>query len=234
MTRTIKTGLAAILMLAISCKKENNTIHSTPVSVNSSSDAIAGKYSSVIIGTQKWMARNLDVTHYRNGDRIPQVQDPIKWMKLTTGAWCWFNNDSATGAFYGRLYNWYAVNDQRGLAPKGWHVPDGAEWDALSTFLSSKVGGKLKDTGTIESGTGVWHAPNSGATNESRFTGLPGGYRSNIDGSFYSIGYAGYWWTSGEKDPANAWFQKLFYTSRKLDSNSASKDVALSVRCIRD
>jgi uncharacterized protein (TIGR02145 family) len=220
------------LLFAISCQKENSNLQSSPR--NEESDVVAAKYAAVNIGAQKWMARNLDVTRYKNGDRIPQVQDPAKWMKLTTGAWCWFNNDSATGALYGRLYNWYAVNDSRGLAPTGWHVPSAGEWDALSTFLSGKVGGKMKDTGTIESGTGLWRAPNFGATNESGFTGLPGGYRSNYDGSFYSIGYAGYWWTSGDKDAASAWFQKLIYTSRKLASNAANKNIAFSVRCIRD
>jgi hypothetical protein len=123
MKSTIKTGLAAILVLAISCKKENNTIQSSRINDKSSTPELIaetndpGKYASIKIGTQKWMSKNLTVSRYRNGDKIPQVKDAAKWDTLTTGAWCWINNDSATGAVYGKLYNWYAVNDPRGLAP---------------------------------------------------------------------------------------------------------------------
>src|SRR5215831_11122978 len=151
MKSAIKTGLAAILLLAISCKKE-----SAPVTGKSSAPTLAanmnetGKYTSIFIRGQRWMTTNLAVTHYRNGDPIPQVQNVAKWAALTTGAWCWYKNDSATGAAYGRLYNWYAVHDPRGLAPAGWHVPSDAEWDTLQAHLGNNAGGKLKDTGTIE------------------------------------------------------------------------------------
>src|SRR5262249_47959916 len=148
----------------------------------------------------------------RNGDKIPQVKGKAAWESLTTGAWCWYNNDSATGAVYGKLYNWYAVNDPRGLAPAGWHVPSDAEWDTLATHLGSNAGGKLKDTGTIEAGTGLWHAPNTGATNKTGFTGLPGGYRPNYGtGTFYYIGSYGYWWSSTEYDTDNAFYRNLFF-----------------------
>ena len=233
MKTTFKTGLACILLLlTFSCRKENGNLQSS-VSDNDASYIDAGKYAVVSIGNQKWMLKNLDVTHYRNGDRIPQVKDPTQWANLTTGAWCWYNNDSAFGAIYGRLYNWYAVNDPRGLAPTGWHISSNEEWDTLSLFLANRVGGQLKDTGTIEAGTGLWYAPNSGATNESGFTGLPGGYHGT-DGVFYAMGYSGYWWNSAEYGTLNAWYSTVHYTNRKLVNAYAAKGVGLSVRCIKN
>ncbi|NQW78846.1 MAG: fibrobacter succinogenes major paralogous domain-containing protein, partial [Chitinophagaceae bacterium] len=92
-------------------------------------------YSSILIGTQNWMDKNLNVSTYQNGDIIQYVSDPAAWAALTTGAWCYYNNDPANNAIYGKLYNWYAVNDLRGLAPKGWHIPTDAEWTTLSTTL---------------------------------------------------------------------------------------------------
>jgi uncharacterized protein (TIGR02145 family) len=149
--------------------------------------------SSVIIGTQTWMLRNLDVITYRNGDSIPQVTDPTQWSGLTTGAWCWYNNDSANGAVYGKLYNWYAVNDSRGLAPAGYHIPTASEWQTLTNALGglSLAGGDLKEAGTTH-----WSDPNTGATNNSGFTGLPGGNRGAFNGTFSNINNIGYWWTS--------------------------------------
>ena len=97
----------------------------------SSADALP----TIEIGTQKWMSKNLDVAFYRNGDVIPQVTDPTAWAALLTGAWCYYNNDSTQGNKYGKLYNWYAVNDPRSLAPQGWHVPSDAEWTILETTL---------------------------------------------------------------------------------------------------
>src|SRR5580765_7574137 len=147
MNTIIKTGLAAILLLAISCKKENNSIQSSQNADNTSTQnsiSDPGVQAAIKIGTQKWMSRNLDVTYYRNGDVIPHVTDPTKWQALTTGAWCWYNNDSANGAVYGKLYNWYAVNDPRGLVPAGWHIPSDAEWNTLSTYLGIYAGGKMK------------------------------------------------------------------------------------------
>jgi uncharacterized protein (TIGR02145 family) len=136
------------------------------------------------------MENNLEVTNYRNGDIIPYVSDPTAWAGLTTGAWCYYKNDLKSG--YGKLYNWYAVNDIRGLAPAGWHVPTDAEWTTLTTFLGgvSVAGGKMKTTGTKS-----WKTPNTAATNSSGFSGLPGGYCSNA-GTFFNVDYFGYWWSS--------------------------------------
>ena len=132
---------AALILLIISCKKENSTIQSSSITnenspqvLSSEANELAGVHA-VRIGTQVWKIKNLNVSNYRNGDLIPQVKNPAKWATLTTGAWCWYNNDSANGAVYGKLYNWYAVTDPRGLAPEGWHVPSDADWDTLSTVF---------------------------------------------------------------------------------------------------
>ena len=146
-------------------------------------------YTSLTIGTQQWMDKNLDVATYRNGDLIPYVTDPTTWAALTTGAWCYYNNDPSNNGSYGKLYNWYAVNDPRGLAPVGWHVPTDIEFTTLTTALggASVAGGKMKVTGT----TTTWNSPNTGATNTSGWAGLPGGFRFS-GGEFSFIGTNGY------------------------------------------
>ena len=185
---------------------------------------------TIVIGTQQWMEKNLDVLTYRNGDIIPQVTDPTAWAALTTGAWCYYNNDVANGAIYGKLYNWYAVNDPRGLAPTGWHVPTDDEWTTLSTTLGGDAvaGGKMKVAGTTR-----WTTPNTGATNESGFAGLPGGFR-NSNGSFSNVGGAGYWWSSTEFNTTFAWLRGLYYNDGSIDRFNYNKKGGFSVRCLRD
>jgi len=187
--------------------------------------------SSVTIGTQIWSSTNLNVRTYRNGDPIPNVTDSIQWSNLTTGAWCWYNNDSATyAATYGRLYNWYAVNDPRGLAPQGWHIPTDAEYTLLTSFLGgeSVAGGKMKSTGAL-----YWQVPNTGASNESGFSGLPGGFRYH-NGTFNNVGMAGLWWSSSAYGTYDAWFYGLGYNVNDVTRSSSLKEFAMSVRCIRD
>lgn len=232
--------LAAFMLFALSCKKENTAIPSTVSTDESTTQALVTDMNeptarAVRIGTQVWMTKNLDVTRYRNGDRIPYAATPAKWASLTTGAWCWYKNDSANGAAYGKLYNWYAVNDPRGLAPEGWHIPSDAEWETLSDYLggASVAGGKMKSTGTIESGTGLWYAPNTDATNSSGFTGLPGGYRGS-NGTFFNVGYYGYWWSSTELSSSFAWKRRLYYYYGYFYKDSSNKQDGYSVRCLRD
>ena len=146
MKTATKTGFATILLLAISCKKENNSIQPSLIpGKNSVQYLIAdnndpGMYPVIKIGTQKWMGRNLNVGRYRNGDKIPYVKGKAAWAALTSGAWCWYKNDSANGPVYGKLYNWYAVKDPRGLAPLGWHIPSYEEWDTLNVYLGQRCG----------------------------------------------------------------------------------------------
>jgi uncharacterized protein (TIGR02145 family) len=190
-----------------------------------------GNIETVVIGTQEWTVKNLDVSRYRNGDIIPEVKDPTQWANLTTGAWCYYNNDPENGKIYGKLYNWYAVNDPRGLAPEGFHIPSRTEWYYLTTFLggSDEAGGKMKTTGTS-----LWKSPNTAATNESGFTGLPGGCR-NSNGSFYFIGFDGYWWSWFKFDTTSSGHgRNLDYEIGAASSYGGSKGQGLSVRCIGD
>lgn len=195
-----------------------------------SSVAVPTHYPSVTICSQKWMDKNLDVTTYRNGDTIAYVTNSTAWAALTTGAWCYYNNDPSTNATYGKLYNWYAVNDSRGLTPAGWHVPSDAEWTILETCLggSSVAGGAIKVTGTT-----TWTSPNTGATNSSGFAGLPGGLRNNV-GQFLSVGGNSYWWSSTENFTSFAWFRSLVYSNGSIGSSYTTKQYGFSVRCIRD
>lgn len=186
--------------------------------------------AEIQIGSQIWMCKNLESDFYRNGDPVPQVTDPSQWGSLTTGAWCYYNNDSTRGKKYGKLYNWYAVNDSRGLAPEGWHIPSDTEWTALSTYLggANVAGSKLKEAGTTH-----WYSPNTGATNESGFTAYPGGYINHY-GIFGFIDRDGYWWSSSEYDTDNAWYRSLSYGISDIEVKNNAKANGFSVRCIKD
>ncbi len=173
-----------------------------------------------------WMSKNLDVAFYRNGDTIPKVTDPAAWAALTTGAYCYYNNDSVTyAATYGKLYNWYALNNARGLAPAGWHVPNAGEFESIYLCAS---GGNLK-----QAGTSLWSSPNTGASNITGFTALPGGSR-NPQGTFFDIGRWGSFWGGGEYNSTNGYFFLLSYNNALLQPSFYPKNNGLSVRCIKD
>jgi|GEM_PF-1259946 len=187
---------------------------------------------NVIISNQVWMAKNLDVSSYRNGDPIPQVTDAAAWGSLTTGAWCWYNNDSATyAATYGKLYNWYAVNDPRGLAPEGWHVPTNNEWLVLDTvFGNSFAAGAIKEAGTAH-----WQVPNIGATNISGFTALPNGIRSPNGNLSAGIGIYAYWWGAESDSETTADLHSAYYAYQFMSpSSSSNKKYGAGVRCIKN
>lgn len=193
------------------------------------SGGAASPANDVKIGTQVWMLKNLDVTTYRNGDPVPKVTDSATWTNLTTGAYCYYKNDSATyAAIYGKLYNWYAVNDSRGLAPKGMHIPSDAEWDVLASYLggTSVAGGKMKEAGLLH-----WSDPNSGATNSSGFTGLPGGKR--YWGGFVYMNGNGYWWSSSQFVGMGI-YRYINYSYTDLNRTWDDSLNGFSVRCIRD
>ena len=184
----------------------------------------------VTIGTQVWMTQNLNVDTYRNGDAIPQVTNEKEWESLTTGAWCYYNNDATNDTIYGKLYNWYAVNDSRGLAPKGWHVPTDEEWKILKNMLGGEdiAGVKMKTTGTTR-----WASPNRYATNESGYTGLPAGSRG-YSGAFDDINYYGYWWSASDANSSDAFLRLLGYGDGDLSRHYSNKRNGFSVRCLRD
>jgi len=186
------------------------------------------KAQEIKIGTQTWTTKNLNVSTFRNGDKIPQVQDKKAWGNLTTGAWCYYENKTANGTTYGKLYNWFAVNDPRGLAPKGYHIPTDAEW----TILSENLGGE-SEAGTKMKSTSGWKN-NGNGNNTSGFAGLPGGDRGD-DGNFDYIGAYGGWWSSSETNTYYAWCRSLSYNIgyvyRYPDYYERS---GFSVRCLRD
>jgi uncharacterized protein (TIGR02145 family) len=185
-------------------------------------------YYTVTIGSQVWMAENLKTTKYNDGTDIPNVTDVNQWANLYTPAYCWYNNDIGYKETYGALYNFYTVNTGK-LCPAGWHIPTDAEWSTLTDYLGESVAGsKLKETGTTH-----WYKPNTGATNETGFTALPGGYRHH-DGNFYAIDYLGQWWSSTEYITTYAYGRSMYTLNSDVYRYYNSKEMGSYVRCVKD
>lgn len=212
-----------------------STTTSTTSTSTSTTTTTTTSLPSILICDQEWTLYNLDVETYRNGDVIPQVTDPTQWANLTTGAWCYFNNDPSNELVYGKLYNWYAVNDPRGLAPTGYHIPSDAEWTILTNNclggdgVGGIAGGEMKATGTT-----LWSSPNV-ATNSSGFTGLPGGWRGT-SGTFNGINNYGSWWSSTEYNlnTTLSWFRQVYHADDNATRYYFSKVYGFSVRLIKD
>ena len=197
-----------------------------------------GASNEVTIGNQVWMTKNLDVSTFRNGDPIPEAKTSGEWEAYDDAeeaAWCYYDNDPTNGEKYGKLYNWYVVNDPRGLAPEGWHVPSDEEWTQLTDYLggNEKAGAKMKSKNG-------WSNDGSG-TNSSGFSGLPGGCRNatfnsiGVDGyEFNYIGVYGYWWSTTEIATYFSWERCLGYNSGLVYRSNDIKGQGLSVRCLRD
>ena len=194
-------------------------------------DIDGNEYATVIIGNQVWMSENLKVTKYRDGTAIPTGLSNSEWENTTSGAYAVYDNNETHADTYGYLYNWYAVDDSRNIAPDGWHVPTDDEWTTLTDYLggTSVAGGKMKETGTSH-----WNSPNTGATNESGFTAFPGGYRSSSSGNYNSIGSYGFFWSSSEGNSSNAWRRILYYNNSGVYRHNYNKNYGFSVRCVRD
>jgi uncharacterized protein (TIGR02145 family) len=192
-------------------------------------------YPTIILGTQEWMAENLKVTHYRNGDLIPNITEGAQWNSLSTGAFCWYNNDVNWKDAYGGLYNWYTVADNRNVCPSGWHIPTDAEWTVLTNYLGGAVvaGGKLKSTRTTPDISPRWDLPNTGATNQSGFSGFPGGYRE-YDGAFNNNGQEGAWWGSTQGSSIGAYGRVLNFDNENTDRGNYFMKDGFSVRCLKD
>jgi len=193
-------------------------------------DADGNVYHTVTIGTQVWMVENLKTTKYRNGASIPNVTTNAQWEVLGTGAYCNYNNDVLNANTYGRLYNWFAVNDSRKLAPEGWHISSYADWYTLINYLGgeSVAGGKLRETGTTH-----WCYPNNGATNECGFTALPAGYR-NLWGGFSNKTYQALWWCSSEGSPDLSWAALIIFNAVNVTFEADYKKYGCAVRCVKD
>ncbi|HPG41220.1 MAG TPA: FISUMP domain-containing protein [bacterium] len=188
-------------------------------------------YQIIKIGNQLWMAEDLRVTHYRNGEPIPNVTDNSQWDYLTSGAYCYYADDSSYATTYGALYNWYAVNDTRNLAPTGWHVPTDREWQTLVDYLGGDdvAGGKLKETGTEH-----WESPNEGATNASGFTSRPGGGCRSNGRDFCLMGYVAIYWSATDDGTYYALSLELAYNDSHMSYFSDNKQNGFSIRLVLD
>jgi uncharacterized protein (TIGR02145 family) len=203
----------------------------------------------VTIGAQVWATQNLNVSTYRDGTAIPKIENPLTWPTLTIGAYCYYDNDSASyAAVYGKLYNWYAVAGiwdaaslsnpslRKNLAPAGYHIPSDSMWTTLTDYLGglSVAGGKMKEIGTTH-----WITPNTGADNSSGFAGLPGGYcfEGAVEAQFQFNRFSGYWWSSTESS-TYPWCRYLNHNSstvtRSRNITYSYKTNGLSVRCLKD
>lgn len=188
------------------------------------------EFESVQIGNQVWMVKNLTLTHFKNGDPIAEMKTDLEWKNAGINglpAWCHHENDPGKSETFGKLYNWFAVNDSRGLAPEGWHIPTDQEWEHLSEYL----GGIEKAHRPMKSQTG-WYKGGNG-TNASGFDGRPGGYRTD-SGLFHLVGKYGFWWSSTLGWQGGAWNRELFYSGIVLNRNSSTWRNGYSVRCVRD
>ena len=193
------------------------------------------RYDIITIGTQTWMAGNLKTTRYNDGTVILLITDNTAWGTASNDSipgYCWYDNDASKLITYGALYNWYAIdtvsNGDKNVCPTGWHMPTIDEWFTLGTYLGTFPGGKMKEAGLAH-----WVSPNIVATNESGFSGLPGGFRHS-SGPFYDISNYGYWWSSTKENAADAWFLSLLASSGNDNRFSNPKGIGFSVRCLRD
>jgi uncharacterized protein (TIGR02145 family) len=189
-------------------------------------------YNTMTIGTQTWLAENLKTSKYLNGDLIGSTSSPT--LDITSESapryqWA-YNGDQTNIDTYGRLYTWYVIMDARYICPAGWHVPSNPDWQVLTAFLGGEgnAGGKLRETGLVH-----WQSPNAGATNETGFGALPGGYR-RIDGTFGEIHLYSPWWSATELNLTDAKLWSTGYLDGTAFSLNNSKNTGYSVRCLKD
>lgn len=201
-------------------------IFNPDLTYGSVTDNDGNAYKTIQIGGQKWMAENLKTTRYNDGTTIPIIIGIVDWNELDSPGYCWYTNDSVS---YGALYNFYTVNTGK-LCPLGWRVPSDADWTTLITQLGGEnvAGNKQK-----EAGLNHWLTPNTGATNESGYTALPGGYR-RTDGTYLNLKKNGYWWSSNESSSVNAFYRLLFYDSGFSERGNSDKRNGFSIRCLLD
>lgn len=217
--------LTLAVIVCFGCKKDNNEITVKDIDGNS--------YNTTTIGYQVWMTTNLSVTKYNDGTPIPLITENSEWASLKTPGYCWYENNETSSLLnnYGALYNWFTV-DTRRLCPSGWHVPTVDEWQIMidNTNGNNLAGASLKETGTKH-----WKLPNTGATNESGFTALPASSRST-DGTYGSRGTIGGWWSSTYcvESQISAWDYLIYFDDVIIKKMGLSKQLGLSVRCIKN
>ena len=230
MNRILLGFIAIGLLTLVGCRTSKRNISTI-------TDFEGNSYKTVKIGTQEWMAENLNVEHFINGDVIQEAKTDSEWQKAGENrepAWCYYDNNSSNGEKYGKLYNFYAVTDPRSLAPNGWHVPTDAEWTLLTDYLtnnghSGAEGRALKS----KSGWSAYDGIRVNGTDDYGWLGLPGGNRY-YNGYFNYIGSFGYWWSSSQYLTDYAWFHNLFSLNDYVGRSSSNKKGGLSVRCLRD
>jgi len=197
---------------------------------DSVTDADKNVYHTVVIGNEIWMVENLKTTHYNNGDPIPQISNPTQWSYQTIGAYCDYKNEPDNAEVYGRIYNWFAVNDSRKICPSGFHVPTNAEWGTLIVNLgdSIKAVNSMKEAGSLH-----WKGKNKSSTNSSGFTALPGGFRA-FEGTFVLFGKGAYWWAADANKEKEAYYTFIFSGRETIGRASGDKEPGNSVRCLKD
>ncbi len=201
----------------------------TDLTVNEITDIEGNVYGTIKIGNQVWMAQSLKTGKINDGTTIPLVKDNNTWAKMTTPAYCWYDNNDDDQNMYGALYNWYAANSSN-ICPSGWHVPSDQEWTVLATSLGGEAiaGGKMKETGFLH-----WLSPNTGATNTSGFTGLGGGNR-NINGAFFNMAITGDYWSTTEYNTSEAWDRFLYARDQILSREHYAKTIGFFIRCVKN
>ena len=218
----------------------NQIILSIPSTNNGDTviDIDGNVYQTVVIGTQVWMEENLKTTKYRNGDSIPNVIDPSNWESLTTGAYCWYNNDASYKSIYGALYNGFVLNDSRNIAPVGWHLPSDDEWKTLEKFLGmnswdldNEIWRYSGDVGMKIKSISGW-ANNSNGDNSSGFNALPGSFRQSY-GGFDTIGYYEQFWSSTIVG-SDAWIRYVTSGLNAICRPLVNLKYGYSIRCIKD
>ena len=249
------TGLTASTLYYVRAYATNSvgTAYGSEVSFTTGgtiTDVDGNVYNTVTIGTQVWMAENLKTTKYNDGAAITNITDNTAWAALTTPSYCWYSNDATTyKATYGALYNWYTVdvanNGNKNVCPTGWHVPTDAEWTILTDYLTNNsygYGGSGSSIGKSMAATSGWTTYATAGTigndqssnNSSGFKALPGGYRSCVDGQFYSIGSSSFWWNSTEYFTSGAGLRNMLFSGSGVFINLDNKQNGYSVRCILD
>lgn len=192
-------------------------------------DTSSAKAKEIKIGEQVWMLENLNVTHFQNGEKIPQAQTNSEWQKASNDkqpAWCWYAEDAKNGKKYGKLYNWYAVNHPAGLAPETWRIASDDDWTALTNFLGGHIGAAV----ALKSKMG-WFKDGNGS-NSTGFTALPSGYRMST-GGFLELERITSWWTSTEENPDRAWERSVGYGNKDVYRSYGYKGAGYAVRCVK-
>jgi uncharacterized protein (TIGR02145 family) len=227
--------IGLLINLTYSCKKDDATKKQstqdgeTIITTDPITDIDGNIYKTIQIGNQLWMASNLNVSHYKNGESLPNISDKTVWDTLSTGAYCYYSNQDSYSSIYGKLYNFYTVVDERNICPDGWHVPSDAEWTTLIDFLGDSIAGpKLMDTNS-----NLWVATIITTKQNTGFNALPAGFRF-FNNQFSGMGYSAFFWSSTDRSYNTAWFRLVKSDAENVVRDFAHHNLGYSVRCLKD